>query len=213
MGEVGNHGANGHHCSSCSIHHSAGGWYCHHDGDVYGSSSGEIEDWDGTRAVCTEELDWSVGDNYAVIVDQMGDLHGPWKVVPGTEPRSMQFVEGGADAIIYDGTERERTRYAMGPANSYAKLCRVISLQPKADNLVQVRAVVEDNRVHYADAPYLVGSGGTGGTGSGRRARYMADGTPPYPAASDAQHSNGAFYADEGGAVNAGTLDGYKYDA
>lgn len=182
--------------------------------DITGwGSSGEIEDWDGTRAVCTEELDWSVGDNYAVIVDQMGDLHGPWKVVPGAEPRSMQFVEGGADAIIYDGTERERTRYAMGPANSYAKLCRVISLQPKADNLVQVRAVVEDNRVHYADAPYLVGSGGTGGTGSGRRARYMADGTPPYPAASDAQHSSGAFYADEGGAVNAGTLDGYKYDA
>lgn len=180
--------------------------------DITGwGSGGEIEDWDGVRAVCSEELDWSVGDNYCVIVDEQGDLRGPWKVQPGEESRSMQFVEGSPSDYIYTGTDRERTRYAMGPANSYAKMCRVIALQPKGDNLVQVRAVVEDNRVHYADLPYF--NGGGGGGGAGGIARYMADGTPAYASASDVQRATGAFYADEDGTINSGTSNGYKYDA
>jgi hypothetical protein len=188
--------------------------------DITGwGKSGEFESFDGVIATCTEELDWSVGDNYVVIATPQGDVAGPWKVDPGDLPRSMIFPDGmpGLGDIVTD-TDMDRTRYAMGPASSYAKLCRVLSLQPSADNKVRIRAVVEDTRVHYADLLYA-GFGPGGDTGGGltpggrRRAVYMADGTPVYNASSDAQHANGGYYSDDIGKVGTPPVEGYAYDA
>jgi hypothetical protein len=44
----------------------------------------------------------------------------------------------------------------------------------------------------------------------GRFAKYMADGSPDYLAATDAQRSNGAFYANASGTMSNGD-DGYQY--
>lgn len=185
-----------------AVSHDIAGW----------GKSGEIESWTGGSAICTEELDWSVGDNYAILTTAQGDVLGPYKVRAGSTSRSMVFETIPPSGTIYTGTEKERTRYAMGAASSYAKLCRVVSILPRAGDVVQIRAIVEDNRVHSADLLYQEGPGG-GGSGERRAAVYMADGTPVYNASSDAQHAHGGYYADEDGMVGSPLVQGYGYDA
>lgn len=184
--------------------------------DITGwGKSGEIEVWTNPTAICSEELDWSVGDNYAILIDSQGDTYGPYKVVPSDAARSMTFESGAVTIPIYTGTEQERTRYAMGPGSAYAKMCRVKAIRPGPDNTVQIQAIIEDNRVHAADIPYRDNpdeEGGGGGGGSGNTV-YMADGTPVYDASSDEQHNNGCYYADESGNVGNPLVEGYKYDA
>jgi len=176
--------------------------------------SGEITSWVNPVAVCSEELDWSVGDNYAILIDAQGDTHGPYKVSAGPTSRSMRFEPGAVTMTVYTGMEQDRTRYAMGPGSSYAKMCKIRSIRPNSDNTVQIQAVVEDNRVHAADIPYQVDPDAPGGPGGGSgRAIYMADGTPVYDASSDAQHANGGYYTDQNGKVGTPLVEGYKYDA
>lgn len=183
-----------------AISHDITGW----------GKSGEIESWANPIAICSEELDWSVGDNYAILIDTQGDTYGPYKVVPGEAPRSMAFEFGAVTIAIYTGTEQERTRYAMGPGSAYAKMCKIKSIRPSSDNTVQIQAIVEDNRVHSADLPYKEDPDDPGGT---RETVYMEDGTPVYDASSDAQHSKGAYYTDADGKVGTPLVEGYKYDA
>ncbi len=179
--------------------------------DVVGwGISGDIEAWDDSTftATATEDLTWTVGDHYCVLADQYGDLIGPFKVVSGSEPRSMIFVDAPDGLEIYTGTERERTRFSMGPANNYAKMCRVIKLVPSSDDQVSITAVVEDNRVHTADG-WLPGTGG----GTGRLARYAPDGTPVYDAATEVQHSSYGFFSNVDNTVGAAGDEGYTYGA
>lgn len=172
--------------------------------------SGDVEDWDDSGLVMTvtEDLNWTVGDNYCILVNSQGDVFGPYKVTPGEAERTMVFQEApDVDAEIYTGTERERTRFAMGPANSYARFCRVVSLTPKTGDTIEIRAVVEDNRVHAA---YGGSSGGTPGNGD-RVARYAPDDCPAYDAASDAQQQGFGFYSTDNRTVGANNDEGYVY--
>ena len=185
-----------------AVSHDIAGW----------GKSGEVETWNGVFLVCSEDLDWSVGDNYAIFSSEQGDVLGPYKVIPGGTARSMSFLEGAPPAGTFQtGTEQERTRYAMGAASSYAKMCRVLSILPRAGDVVQIRAVVEDNRVHSADLPYMEGP--SGGSGSRRTSVYMANETPVYNASSDVQHAHGGYYGDDDGQVGTPLVEGYGYDA
>ena len=173
--------------------------------------NGEIEDWDVDEltAVSTEELSWSVGNNYAVIQGEGGDVFGPYLIAPGAARRSFVFLEApDTAAYIYTGTERERTRFAMGPANAYAKLCRIVSITPQSNNEVQIRAVVEDARVHAADGG---GGGGGGGDDQERICRYAPDETPDYDAASEDEHNNYGFFTNEDRTVGENSDPGYIY--
>lgn len=171
--------------------------------------SGDIENWNATTAtaISTEEILWTVGDHYAVLVDKFGDVHGPYKVVPGATARSMLFLEVPTGFEIYTRTERERTRFSMGPANTYAKLCRVASISPSVGDTVQIKAVVEDNRVHSADLAYLGGPP----VGPGRIARYAPDGVPNYNSATELQHASYGFYSTEDRKVGIAEDEGYVY--
>lgn len=177
--------------------------------DVVGwGSSGEITNWTDLTATCSEELNWSVGANYVILSDDQGDVFGPYLVAQGVDPNSMKFLEPVTDLDVYTGTARERTRYAMGPASAYAKMCKVTSLTPSSDNTVQVKAVIEDNRVHSADLPYRDGGGG----GSGPRlARYAPPGIPTYDAASDVQRNAYGFFSDPDRTVGSENDEGYVY--
>lgn len=181
--------------------------------DVVGwGSGGEVIAYSPGEVQCSERLNWSVGANYAIFVDEQGDIHGPYLVTQGSLPNSMQFTDTLPDGLIYTGTERERTRYAMGAANSYGKFCKVLALIPSSDDTVQIKAVVEDNRVHSADLPYSGGGGGSGGgSGSGRVARYAPPGIPNYDAASDAQHDAYGFFSDMDVTVGSTDDEGYVY--
>lgn len=176
--------------------------------------SGDIESWTEPTAICTEDLTWSVGDNYAIIINEQGDPQGPFKVVSGPTSRSMVFLEIPDSGVIYTGTSRERSRFAMGPANSYAKLCRITAINPKPDNTVDITAVVEDNRVHAFDAPYTGDGGALSGGGSGgdsRYAHYAPDGIGTYDTVSDATQARYGFFADEDLVVGSANEPGYKY--
>lgn len=173
--------------------------------------NGEIEDYDPDTqtAVSTEELSWTVGNNYAVIQGESGDVFGPYLIAPSEARRSFVFLEApDPAAYIYTGTDRERTRFAMGPANAYAKLCRIVSITPQSNNEVQIRAVVEDARVHAADGG---GGGGGGGDGGERLCRYAPDETPVYDAASEAEHDAYGFFTNEDRTVGANSDPGYIY--
>lgn len=185
-----------------AVSHSISGW----------GISGDVVTWDGSLMTTTESLNWSVGDNYAILVGGQGDVFGPYKVVPGTQPRSMQFIDiPDADAEIYVGTERERTRFAMGPANTYARMCRVVGIYPKGGDSVEIRAVIEDNRVHEADGGSTGGGGGGGGSGEGRLGRYAPDGIPNYDAATDVQQAAYGFYSNTDLTVGSSHDEGYVY--
>lgn len=157
--------------------------------------SGEIESWDGLTAVCSEELIWGEGDHYAVLTDSFGDLHGPFKVVHGILPRSMQFVELPS-FDPYTGLEKERCRFSMGEATNFAKYCVISDLSPQANGKVQIKAFVENSLVHTADLPYT-GSGGVG-TGGGIF-RVSADDTPPFGLASPSDLANYGFLSEDDG--------------
>lgn len=120
----------------------------------------------------------------------------------------MIFVDAVPPGLVYTGAERERTRYNMGPAGAYASLCRVTAIRPKDNNTVTISCVVEDNRVHTADADYFDNGGGTGG--NVRPAKFAPDGTPVYGSASQADHDAYSFYADDTAHVG-GTDGSYRY--
>lgn len=182
--------------------------------------SGEFESWDAATftAQVNEELPWGDGDHYCVLIGAQGDVFGPLRVVAGEDKRSMVFLDPlPAGLSIYVGTERERTRYSMGPGTNYAKMCRVTGLVPKDGLRVQIKAVVEDNRVHTADAdvPPDPGTGGPGGGGTGpkvgRYGRYAPDGVPPYDNATENDHNTWAFFTDTDVTVGTANEKGYVY--
>ena len=193
-----------------AVSHDVAGW----------GVSGEIESYGYPFLMCTENLPWSVGANYVVLVDEYGDMHGPYSVTPGPYPRSMRLAEAPA-FVPYAGTDRERTRFAMGPASAYAKMCKVLSISPASDDSVQITAVVDDERVHNSDLPFAgdgsVSGGGTGGGGSGggsgggRRAKYTPDGLSNYNAASDEQRGRYGYFTDEDRTVGTANDPGYVY--
>lgn len=183
-----------------AISHDIAGW----------GSSGEIIEWTGTEALCSEELIFGIGTNYAMLVNQQGDPSGPYKVQEGSRLNSMKFIEI-PDFVPYTGVEYERTRYAMGPSSEYAKMARVVSITPSTGNKVEIRALLEDNRVHEADVPY------TGGPGAGpgaavRRGHYTPDDIPVYDASSDDQRNLYGYFSTEEGTVGSTPDEGYTYD-
>lgn len=185
-----------------------------HDVADWGSS-GEIIAWNGVVATCSEDLTWGSGTFYALLVNSQGDPLGPYRVAEGTAPRTMRFLD--APEEIYTGTERERTRYSMGLSSAYAVMCRVVNITPTDNDLVQIRALVEDERVHTADLPYAgpdTGGGGGGGGGgvTGRLARYAPDGVPTYDETSDEQRNAYGFFSDIDRTVGTADDEGYVYD-
>lgn len=171
--------------------------------------SGEIEAWASPTAVCTEDIVWGPGKYYAMLVDSQGDAFGPYEVAQGAGDRMMTFIDL-PECEIYTGAEQQRTRFSVGPSEDYARLCRVLRLQPKDDDMVQITAVVEDVRVHH-DASF-VGTGGGYSPSEGRAAKYAPDGLPNYNGATDDQQNSYGYYSDADRTVGASDDPGYVYN-
>lgn len=178
--------------------------------------SGELISFDGLDEYgSSEELVWTGAAHYALLTDEFGDPHGPYVVTPGEAPNSLRFGEV-IGFTPYFGTEKERTKFVMGPASNYAKMCVVKSIAPSGENSVNMQVIVDDQRVHDADLPYAGddgdgGGGGGGGGGEGRVARYAPVGTPNYDAASDTQRNSYGFFSTEDVTVGSENDEGYVY--
>lgn len=130
----------------------------------------------------TEPVQWTSAQHYAMLVDSAGTVYGPMPVMPGESAYHVQFTSS-IGMTPYTGTEKDRTRISIGPGVAFARYCKVRSLSPKGDNMVSVVALVEDTRVHQADAQYLPQFPNT------RPGYYMASDTVGYNEASFAQKS------------------------
>jgi hypothetical protein len=184
-----------------------------HDVTSWGQS-GEMEMFDPTTQnfVATEDVTLSTSsNNYGVFNDQFGDVHGPYRVAAGSlGTRSIQILDA-IDFEPYTGVEKLRTRYSIGPADKYVKLCKLVSISPKDDDTVTLTAVVEDDRVHF-DHDFVSGSSsGVAGRGGDGVARYAPDDVPTYDSSSDDDRSSYGFYADEDTFVGTSNDAGYKY--
>jgi hypothetical protein len=151
------------------------------------------------------------GACYVLLSRPNGKVQGPLRVLSGGSARTLVFPNDGPDFDVQTGTEMERTRYAFGTASEYAKLCLVTGIRPGAGGKIQYQCVVEDNRVHSADADYVGGggSGGGGGSNDARIAHAAPDNIPSYNAASDEQRAFYGFAADADGNVGAEDDPGY----
>lgn len=204
-----------------------------HDIPNWGQS-GEIDRWDNSTQIgrVTEELTYSTGANYMMLIDQYGTPTGPYQIIPGPTERTFQFVSfvpdsetdpvNGISDLIYVGTERERTRFSFGQGETWSSLCKVTSIAPGDNNVVTITATLEDNRVHAADNALLPGTPGTGGGGTGtggggvipsggRIAILAADGLPNYDSSSDAQRAANGYLAADDGTVGTVKDPGYIY--
>lgn len=179
--------------------------------DVVGwGTSAEAVSWNASEhlMVITEPVTWGSGNHYAMMSDKHGKPRGPYLVVPGQLPNSVSFVDIPTGFEIYTGTEMDRTRISVGEAETFVKMCKVVSMSPIDSLKVQIGAVVDDNRVYDADGIIPGGPGGPGG----RRARYSPDDIPAYDAASQAQHDSWAFYSTAERTVGSANDEGYSYD-
>lgn len=180
-----------------------------HDVPNWGVSA-DVEEADLTTPsapllTLTEPVPWTSEQHYAILVNSRGETTQLFPVEQGDTPYEVRF-SSSIGFTPYTGTDMERTRISVGPGVTFARYCKVRSLAPKGDNLVAVTALVEDNRVHQADARYLPQFPNT------RPGYYMADGTVGYNEATFAQKSGiGGWVARPDDTVGDQGDAGYTY--
>ena len=173
-----------------SVTHDLPGW----------ASGGFIRDWDlpTLTATLSEIPVFVLGQvHYVLLHGPTGKPYGPYQVTAGPIEDQIVFIDTPA-ITPYTGYDMDQTRYSFGPASNYGKLMRVIGIRPRGLDQVEIKAVVEDNRVHTAD-----GGAGSGGGGStvGRIAHVVNSSSPIYSMASPGQKSVGGWVANSSGTI------------
>jgi hypothetical protein len=143
-----------------------------HDVGNFGQG-GDVADWDlATRTLTvTEPLAWEQGAaaHYIRLMRPTGALSARMKVTATadaheavidatdlTAATAAAVADGlGTLEIVYDDAGRERTRYVFGPASNAGALAKVRSIRPRSSNDVELRLLLEDDRVHTADNDWL----------------------------------------------------------
>jgi hypothetical protein len=173
-------------------------------------ASGEIESWDGSTAICSEDLVWADGQHYAMLRTEQGDAMGPYRIAPGSAPRSMLFIDA-PDFTPYDGLDKERTLYSMGPAERHVKLCKLTGIKPGPNYTVALSGFVDDARVYTAELAAGGPGGPGGGTGGVRTARYAPDGLLSFDAASDEERASYGYFTRTDLTIGVDNEPGYVY--
>ena len=133
-----------------------------HDVPDWGQS-GDLVDWDTDTltAYTSEPLDWSGSAPFFIRLQTLtGGLTAAITVSPlsGDASGCVLASNPGFTPLTTDPS-RERTRYLFGPSSKYGADCRVKAIKPTGPSDNTLTVVLEDNRVHAADAPWLPGSG------------------------------------------------------
>lgn len=112
--------------------------------------SGHVVAWDEHTLTLTvsEPPAWpETGELYLVLRTRTGGVHGPLLCSPGL--LSSHIVLAAApDADIDTAGDRERTHYAIGPADQWSVLAVVLGVRARSINRAEIHAVLEDARVH-----------------------------------------------------------------
>jgi len=117
--------------------------------------SGSVRGWNADTRTLTldQEVTLGAGTNTVVLRTSTGKASRQVLVAAGPVPTQVVLAEppltqsGGAFVFQLSGTQ-EPTHYALGLAEDKPTAAVVTQLIPRAGNRVEVRAVVEDARVH-----------------------------------------------------------------
>jgi len=109
----------------------------------------ETAEENGTAPTGEQEENAEPPIHYLALRKRDGTLSGPWPVVPGAVPRTVELAED-LEFEPYTGAEEERTHFAFGPGEAWGLKARVLAVRPRGEQ-VEITAVGEDVRVHQAD--------------------------------------------------------------
>lgn len=117
--------------------------------------SGSVVAWDAETLTFTLEQEVELDPhqiNTVVLRAKTGAVSASVLISPGASARQIVLANapltqaGNAFEVVTSGTQ-EPTHYAIGRADATPKLCRVTAIVPQG-NSIELRAVVEDERVH-----------------------------------------------------------------
>lgn len=120
-----------------------------------------------------DPLNWEneEGEHYIRFIQPNGDVTEALPVINAGGTTFMQLVTPYQGTVYVGESNRERTKFVFGSLSEVTRLVRVIGLRPRSQTTVELAAVLEDDRVHLADLPYLPSPGqseqdppNTGGT-------------------------------------------------
>lgn len=117
---------------------------------------GDIIAWDAAGEVLTlsEPVEFAAGtDHYIGLRQRDNSLAGPFRVaaVDGAADQ-VRLLEDLDGFVPYTGADEERTQYAFGAGNDWARKVKIRGVKPRGKE-IEVTAVVEDDRVHAEPPP------------------------------------------------------------
>jgi hypothetical protein len=128
--------------------------------------SGDVLEYDSdTRTVTlSEPVTYNPGGSYISFTRKNASMSGPYSVINVSE--DVQVILGSdPDFDINAGFDYERTKYVYGPLANHYQGVRIIGIDPRSMERVQITAINEDARVHTADNAYF-GEGASSGAPS-----------------------------------------------
>jgi hypothetical protein len=123
-----------------------------HDRPLWGTS-GEVTAYNaGTKTLTlSEPVEFVSGTYYVGLRKRDGSFSGPWEVTAGATAFEVVHVDAALDFTPDVGSDREKTYFSFGKADTHRKLARVMSVKPRNVNTVEIVAINEDAAVHTAD--------------------------------------------------------------
>jgi hypothetical protein len=128
-----------------------------HDLGNFGQT-GDVVTWDdgALTLTTTEPLQWVDGLSHAMrLVRPNGSLTAAIAVTPGGDEYTAVLDAAPGFDLVFDDAARERTRYVFGPTAAVGALVVVRGIKPTSERAVSHRVVIDDDRVHTVDGPWL----------------------------------------------------------
>lgn len=142
--------------------------------DIAGyGQTGDVVDWSPGTLVMTlsEAPDFEAGDLYLTLVRDDGTLTDPVLVTPGPTPFDVTLSAIPDFTLVTYAGDRERPKFLIGTVSTARELVKVMSIQdggrtepPQGEEgpgaqLYALTGLIDDIRVHEADAALLPGPG------------------------------------------------------
>lgn len=128
-----------------------------HDVARWGQS-GDVVAWDADTLTLTtsEPLSWTEGESHYVrLQSSTAGAGAAILVTAGAAANEMVLDSAPDEAPVVDRADRERTRYLFGALADVSRYARMLAIRPQGQTSVRMEAVIDDARVHSADAAWL----------------------------------------------------------
>jgi hypothetical protein len=127
-----------------------------HDVGNFGET-GDVVTWSAgaLTLTTTEPLTWSDGSHALRLVKPTGGLTQAIAATRGADDYTVVLGSDPGFTPITSAADRERTRFVFGQVSAVGALAKVRAISPSAERRIGLRLVLEDDRVHTADARWI----------------------------------------------------------